>query len=105
MHAAIATDEVAEVGRQVAREGKLAELAEDVHHLVRGHPRGGGVPQRQRRKPIGMNVFRTFLKLGKRRQRITGGTVLGIIDLNENGAVALDDEWIAGVVIHSMTNL
>ncbi len=46
-----------------------------------------------------MDVFGTFLQLGEGSQGVAGLGVAGVIDLDQDGAVALDDERVAGVVM------
>ena len=50
-----------------------------------------------------MDVFGAFLQLRERRQRVAGLGIAGIVHLDQDGAIALDDEGIAGVVIHSVS--
>jgi hypothetical protein len=49
-----------------------------------------------------VDVFGTLLQLGKGRQGVAGLGITRVIDLDQNGAIALNDEGVAGVVIHSL---
>src|SRR5205807_539315 len=77
-HPAVAADQVLQVDRQVARQRELAVRRKDGDHVAGGHAGGGGVPERERRNPIGVNVFRAFFQLGERGQRVTGGGVFRV---------------------------
>ncbi len=43
-----------------------------------------------------------FLELGERCDRIASLGVLRIVDLQEDRAIPLDDEWIGGIVLHEL---
>jgi hypothetical protein len=47
-----------------------------------------------------MDVFGTFNQFGERSERFPGGFSLGRVDFEKNGAVALDDEGVFGVIGH-----
>src|SRR5207237_1170225 len=101
LDAAVAADEFGDVGGEVGGQRELAEAAQDVDHGVGGQAGGGSVPQRQGGEAVGVDVFGAFLQLGERGEGVAGLGVTRIIDLDQNGAIALDDEWIGGIVIHS----
>ena len=70
-------------------------------HLVRGHAGGRGIPERKIGKPVGVDMLRAFFQLGERRQGVAGRGVLGIVDLDEDGFVALDDQRVGDVETHA----
>jgi hypothetical protein len=49
-----------------------------------------------------MNVFGTFLKFGEGSESVTGGGIERVINLDKNRAITLHDEWICGIVTHSV---
>ena len=63
-------------------------------------PAGGGVPQRERRQAIGVDVLRGLLQLGEREQGVAGLGVERVVDFEQDGAVALHDRRIAGLYRH-----
>ncbi len=98
----VATDQLADVGREVRRQGEFAEPSKYINHRIGRHAGRGGVPQRQGGQAVGVNVFRTFLQLGEGRQRVARLGVARVVYLDENRAIALDDEGIGRIVIHSL---
>jgi hypothetical protein len=48
-------------------------------------------------------MFRAFFKFREGSQGITSLGILGIINLNQDGAVTLNDEGVGGIVLHSQS--
>src|SRR5262249_54587102 len=96
-----ARHQLGDVGGEVVRQRELAEPPQHVEHLVGGHPRGGGVPQRQRRQPVGVDVLGALLQLGERGEGVAGLGVPRVVHLHQNGAIPLNNQRVGGVVIHS----
>jgi hypothetical protein len=99
---AVAANDFLDVDAEVAGQRELAVLGEAGKHLLGRQPRGGGIPQRKRRQPIGVDVLGALLQLGERRQGVACGGILRIIDFDQDRTIPLDDEGIAGVVGHSL---
>src|SRR5262249_1073663 len=91
------------VGAEVGGQGELAVLAQHLDHRGGGQAGGGGVPQRQGGEAVGVDGFGAFLQFRERRKRVAGLGVLWIVDLGQDGAVALDDERVGGIVLHSFS--
>ena len=98
----VAADQLAQVGRHVRGNGKLGIGLERLDHRVGRHAGGGGVPERERRQAVGVNVLGALLQLGERRDRVAGLGVQRIVDLQQDRAVALHDQRIGGVVLHGL---
>ena len=89
-------DGVFDVPRHIGGEGIFAEFvqcAKDVPGVQAG---GGRVPQRERGDAVSVDVFGGFFKFGKAREGVAGGHVLVVVDFEEDGFVALDDEGVGG---------
>ena len=70
----------------------LLNCVEHGQHAARIQPRRGGIPERERRQPIGVDVLGRLLQLGELRQRIARLGVERMIHLQQYRAVALDDQ-------------
>ena len=101
-HSAVTAHQLAQVGGQVRGKGKLGVGLECLDHLLGGHAGGGGVPQRERRQAIGVNVLGALLQLGERRDRVAGLGVQRVVDLQQDRAVPLHDQRIGGIVLHGL---
>ena len=96
---AVARHRLGDVDQQRVRDGVAAELQQRVDHLLGVVAGGPRVPQAQRRQPVGVDVLRRPLELGERRDRLAavGGAL--VVDLEQQGLVALHDQR-AGSGIH-----
>src|SRR5262249_10323737 len=93
-------DQIRDIRPQVGRQRKLAVAPEDIDHGIRSQTGGGGIPQRQRRQPVGMDVFWALFQLSKRGQGVARFGVARVIHLDQDRAIPLYDERIRGIVIH-----
>src|SRR5205823_12048447 len=84
----------------IARHDIAGMLPQRGHHLPGVKTRSPGIPDRERRYAIRMNVFRTFHQLGERRDG--GAGILGQrrVDIEKDTAVALDDQRVCRRFIH-----
>jgi hypothetical protein len=87
--------------RDVDQEGVRHRIAgvleQDVDHLLgvmAGRPR---VPEAERGEPVGVHVLGRALQLGERGDRPAAGHRVGVVHLEQQRLVALDDE---GAVVH-----
>ena len=87
------------VGRDVAGDRELGVTMEYVEHVVGTEARGGGIPQRQIADAVSVDMLRAFLKLGEGSERIAGLGIFRVIDFDENRAIRLHNERIAGVEV------
>ena len=99
--ATVPADGLGDVRREVVGDRELGVPRQDFDHLGRGEARRSSVPQRQVADAISVNVFRAFLQFGERRNRIAGLGVFGIVHLDQDGAVGLDDERVRRVKVHA----
>ncbi len=76
----------------------LGVIGEGALDLLRGHPRRGGIPQRERRDAVGVDVLRRLLELREPRQARPRVGVTGRRRLGEDRSVRLDDERRVGAV-------
>jgi len=96
-----ARDVVPHIGLDVAGDIVLAVLGQGLEDGICIQPAGGCVPQRQRRQPVGVDVFGAFLQLRKARQRVARLLVAGVIDLQQDGPIALHDHRIQRISGHN----
>ena len=97
-----APDELPEVGRQAGGERELAVLRQRGDHRVGRDPRGRGVPEREGREAIGVDMLRALLQLGEGCDRVAGLGVGRVVDFQEHRAVALHDQRVGGMVLHGL---
>ena len=71
-HAAVSADQLAEIDRQIGRDGEFAEAIEDGDHRFGLEAGGGGIPERERAEAIGVDVLGAFLQLGEGGERVAG---------------------------------
>jgi hypothetical protein len=90
--ATIAGDLIADAGEDVLGEVVLRVLGEGALHLVGGDARGRGVPERERRDSVRVDVLGRLLELGEARQALARDRVRRRHGLGEDGPVRLDDE-------------
>ncbi len=81
-----------DVDEQRVRHGVAAEFDERVDDLLGVVARGPCVPQAERRHPVGVDVLGRALQLGERRDGATAGVGLLVVDFQEQGLVALNNE-------------
>ena len=99
---AVARHRLGDVDEHRMRDGVPAvpeQCVDDRLGVVAG---GTGVPQSERRQPVGVDVLGCPLELGERRDlatRVLGGRV---VHLEEEGFVRLDDERAVGHEVHSL---
>ena len=100
---AVAADQLAEVGRQVGGKRELANRSPAPAIIASADmPGGRGVPERERRQAVGVDVLGALLQLGERRDRVAGLGVQRVVDFQQDRAVALHDQRIGGVVLHGL---
>jgi len=75
------------VGNRVAGVGE--QRVDDGLRVQAGGP---GVPQAQRRQPVGVHVLRGALQLRERGDRLAAGRGVRMVHLQQQGPVALDDQ-------------
>ena len=63
-------------------------------------PGSGGIPQREGGDAIGVDILGALLEFGEPRQVIACRLVLRAIDLQEDRAISLHDEWGVNPIIH-----
>ena len=86
-----------DVDQQRMRHREPGVLQQRVQHLFGVEPGGPGVPQSQRRQPVAVDMLRRALQLGERRDGVAGLGGQLVVDFQQDGLVALDDQ---GPVIH-----
>ena len=87
---------VGDVDEQRVRHGVAAvahQRVDDLLGVVAGGPR---VPQAQRRQPVGVHVLGGALELGERGDRLAALGRQRVVDLEQQGLVALDDQGSVG---------
>ena len=85
-----------DIDEQRVRDGVARVLEQDVDDLLGVVAGGPCVPQRQRRHPVGVHVLRCALELRERRDRPSARSAVGMVDLEQQRAVGLDDERAVG---------
>ena len=70
------------------------------HHSGHGHSGGAGIPNAEGTEAVGVDVFGAFDQLGKGSDRRLGGLGFGGVNVEQNGAIALDDQRIVGGIGH-----
>ena len=92
-----AVHRVGDVDQQRVRH-RVARVAHQcVDDLLGVVPGGAGVPQRERRHPVGVHVLGGALQLGERGDRRAAVLRQRVVDLEQQGLVRLDDQ---GAVTH-----
>ena len=95
--AAVAVHRVGHVDEQGVGHGIPAVGHEGVDDLLGVVAGGAGVPQAERGDAVGVHVLGGALELGERGDGAARGLGVRVVDLEEEGLVALDDQ---GSVIH-----
>ena len=96
LQAPVATHRVDDVDEQRLRYGVAGEAHEGVDHLLGVVTRGPRVPQRQRGDAVGVDVLGRTLQLGERSDRHARGLRVGVVDLQQQRLVRLDDQRPVG---------
>ena len=94
--ATVAAELLAHEVEHERRDGVAGECGQAAGDVVAVEPHGGGVPQRQRREAIGVDVLGGLLELGETGQEVAPAFVRRPGHLEEDRAVALDDERTIG---------
>ena len=89
---AVARHGLGDVHEQRLGHGEARVGDQDVDHLLGVVPGGPGVPQGQRRDPVGVDVLGRALELGEGGQRLSGVGGLLVVDLQQHCLVRLDDQ-------------
>ena len=97
--AAVAVHRVGDVDEQRVRDGVTAVGDQRVDDLLGVVAGGAGVPQAERGEAVGVDVLGGALELGERRDGPAGGLGVGVVDLEQERLVALDDQ---GSVSHGL---
>ena len=92
-----ARDRLGDVGRNVRRDRELGVPLKYREHLLGGETCGRRVPEREVRDPVGVDVLRALFQFGERGEGVAGFGVPGIIDLDQDGTIRLDDEGIGRI--------
>ena len=91
---------VLDVDEKVARDVEFAEIGEGGNDGFQSHAGCRGVPDRKRRDPVGVDVFRALHQFRKHRQTVAGLFESGVVDFEEDGSVALGNERFMRVENH-----
>ena len=94
---AVAGHRLGDVDEQRVRYGVPAVLEQRVDDLLGVVAGGAGVPEAERRQPVGVHVLGRALELGERRDRLAAVRGALVVDLEQQRLVGLDDQ---GAVIH-----
>ena len=94
---AVAAHLVVDLREHARRYRVLRERVEGHRHLARAQPRGRGVPQRQRRHAVGVDVLRCLLQLGEAGEHGAGFLRPRTGHFEQYGEIALDDERVRRV--------
>jgi hypothetical protein len=86
------------IGDNVLWHRVLGEASQALDHRVGRQTSGGGIPERQRCDSVGVNILWALLELGERRNRLARLGEARALDLQQQCAVALDDQWVSRVV-------
>ena len=87
-----------DVDQQRVRDGVAGVGQQGVDDLLRVVAGGPGVPEAERREPVGVDVLGAALELGERRDRAAALGRGGVVDLQQQRLVGLDDQ---GSVVHA----
>ena len=88
---AVAGHRLGDVDEERVRDCVAAVLEQDVDDLLGVMPGGAGVPEAQRRQPVGVHMFGGALELGERCDGPTAVLGAVMVDLEQEGLVGLDD--------------
>ena len=97
---AVALGLLAQLADDVARWGEAGVPLQGGDHVVGAVARGPGVPHRERGDAVGVHVLGAFDQLGEAQQVVAGVGVAGVVHLQQEGVVALNDQ---GAVGHGQT--
>ena len=76
----------------VCGDGELRVPLQRLEHLVGIVPGGARVPESETGDPVGVDVLGRALELGEHREIVAGVLGVRVGDLEQHGAVALDDQ-------------
>ena len=93
---AVAAHGVDDVDQQRLRDREPGPPDQRVDHLLGVVPGGAGVPQRERRDPVGVDVLGGAFQLGERCDVGAGRRGIGVGDLQQQRLVGLDDQRSVG---------
>jgi hypothetical protein len=94
---------VRDVDEQRVRHRVTREPQQRVDHAFGVVTSGARVPQAQRGQPVGVDVLGGALELGERRDRHAAGGRLGMVDLEQERLVGLDDQRAIGHAVQCGT--
>jgi hypothetical protein len=92
LQAAVAPHRLGDVDEQRVRDGVAREPQQGVDDHLGVVARGPGVPQPERGEPVGVHVLRGPLELRERGDGVTALLGQRVVDLQQEGLVALDDQ-------------
>jgi hypothetical protein len=99
----VAGDVIDDVGADICRQLVLAEAFQRPDDRWRVVACRGGVPEREGRDPVGVDVFRALLEVGESSEGVARLLLARVVHLEEHALVALDDDRVGGIVGHAMT--
>ena len=86
-----------------ARNGIAAGFVEELENALGGTSRGRGVPERNGRNSINVDMLRALFELGKFHEAIADILEIGMVHLKEYCPITLNNEWLSvGVIYHSL---
>ena len=97
---AVAGHRVDDVDQQRLRHRVARERHQRVDDLLGVVPGGAGVPQRQRRDAVGVDVLGRALQLGERGDRRARRAGLLVVDFEQHRLVGLHDQGAVGHFVH-----
>ena len=89
-----------DVDQEGVRHGVAAVGQQRVDHLLGVMAGRPGVPEAEVGQPVGVDVLRAALQLGERRDRLAAVLCARVVDLQQQGLVALHDQ---GAVAHPVS--
>ena len=90
---AVAVHRLRDVDQERLRDRVAAVGDQRMHDLLGVMACSAGVPQPQRRDAVGMDVLRGALELGERGNVAPRRLGVGVVDLQQESLVGLDDQW------------
>ena len=93
---AVPVHRLGDVDEQCVGHGVAGERQQGVDDLLGVVPGGARVPEPERGEPVGVDVLGRPLELRERRDRLAAVSGVGVVDLEQQGLVGLDDERSVG---------